>query len=114
MLIEKLAKTHNIRQVADCYAVDDRRLINVRHKSSPTLHRKTGKQEFGLPLRDYRRYLRSPVPFYLAVECASAVYIARIEELDRVKRVYDGNAVDQGGSVFLPVKAFKKITMKQS
>jgi hypothetical protein len=112
MLIELLEKTHRIRDVADCYAVDDRRLINVRHKSCPTLHRKTGKEEFGVPLRDYQRYIRSRVPFYLAVECASAFYIARIEELDRVKRVYHGDAVDQGGSVFLPVDAFKKITPK--
>lgn len=109
MLIDHLKQNHKVRQHKGVYVVDDRRVIMVRTKTKPTHHRVTGRVEFGVPLRDWNRLCRMPLPTYLAVECGTNSYIAPIQTLDAVKRVWGSDEVDKGGSVFVPLSAFLKL-----
>lgn len=49
------------------------------------------------------------MPTYLFVECQGTTYFASISDLEGVKRVWNGDDVDRGGSVFLPLTAFQKL-----
>ncbi len=88
--------------------------LNIRSKSEASYHRKTKRYEFGMPRRDYDRYLRMVKEgrqvYSLIIESKSdTLYIAKLSDLAAYARMYDGDKVDKGGSVFLPRDRYRKV-----
>ena len=109
MLIDYLSKSHKVREHNGVHVIDEKRAVVIRKKTKPTLHRQTGRMEFGIPLRDWNRFSRWQMPLYIAVECEGKTYFAPLTTLDAAKRTWVGDNVDRGGTVFLPLEAFTRL-----
>ncbi len=89
--------------------------VEVKTKASPTLHRKSGIYEHGIPLRHYNHYRRVQSETGCAVwlvvleEFSGALIGQRLDTLEPVKRVYEGGKMSRGGMVFWPRSAFRQL-----
>jgi hypothetical protein len=80
---------------------------NLRHKAEASFHRRSKRYEFGIPKIHWDRYVQvakdgNPVYSLIVEEKSNLVYMAKLTELAAVARVYSGDTVDTGGTVFLP------------
>ena len=89
--------------------------VEVKTKARPDWTRKTQRLEHGIPLRHYEAYCEveriTGTPVWLCVieESSGDVLVARLTELDGVKRVYSGDKMSRGGMVYFPRDAFQMI-----
>src|SRR5581483_5616356 len=87
------------------YVLKGGKYINLRHKSEATYYRKGRQYEFGIPKVHWDRYVKlaresKTVCSIVVEENTSTVYGANIKDLVSSVRVYHGDAVDVGGTVF--------------
>lgn len=86
--------------------------IEVKTKEEATFTRKTQKLEHGIPLRHYRHYHEvekiSGCAVFLAVyEIRTGdILMAKLSNLDKHVRIYDGGKMSRGGMAFFPRDAF--------
>lgn len=89
--------------------------VEVKTKAEPTLHRKSGTYEHGIPLRHYNHYRRvqaeTGCDVWLVVfeEGAGFLLGRKLDDLEPNKRVYDGNKMSRGGMVFWPRSEFRQL-----
>src|SRR5690606_7501752 len=89
-----------------------RRWAEVKTKAAATYTRLTGRLEHGIPKRHYRAYKRvqeitgCEVWLFIYEEDTGDVLCAKLDELEAVKREYDGPKMSRGGMVFFPRDAF--------
>lgn len=86
--------------------------INLRHKAQASYHRRSKRHEFGIPKLHWDRYVELAkegkcVYSLIVEENTSLIYCARIIDLGAVARVYSGDAIDKGGTVFVPRDRYK-------
>lgn len=87
--------------------------VEVKTKKTPTYTRITGRLEHGIPLRLYRSYKRvqeitgCEVWLFIYEEETGDVLCGKLDALDGVKRIYEGDKMDQSGMVFWPRDAFR-------
>lgn len=94
----------------------ERRWAEVKTKTAASYTRVTGRLEHGIPKRHYWAYKRvqeitgSEVWLFIYEEQTGDVLCARLDDLDAVKREYDGPKMSRGGMVFFPRDAFAVFT----
>jgi len=86
-------------------------VINVRGKSKASYWMKGKREEFGIPLAELMAYIQWSkgigIPLYIFIyEDVSRMvsFISERQAIDR-GRVWHGNEVDSGGSVFVPKRS---------
>lgn len=90
-----------------------RRWAEVKTKAAASYTRITGRLEHGIPKRHYRAYKRvqeitgCEVWLFIYEEDTGEVLCAKLDDLDSVKREYDGSKMSRGGMVFYPRESFK-------
>src|SRR5690606_14799396 len=90
-----------------------RRWAEVKTKAAATYTRLTGRLEHGIPKRHYWAYRRvqeitgCEVWLFIYEEQTGDVLCARLDDLDSVKREYNGPKMSRGGMVFSPRSTFK-------
>lgn len=89
------------------------RWVEVKTKSHPTLYRKTGVWEHGLPLRQWLDYIaceeQTGIPGWLCIYERERVIVlmAPLRHLEARRRIYRGGAMPDGEDhVFFPCDAF--------
>ena len=89
-----------------------RRWAEVKTKKRADYTRITGRLEHGIPKRHYRAYKRvqeitgCEVWLFIYEEETGEVLFAKLDDLEAVKREYDGPKMSRGGMVFYPRDAF--------
>lgn len=89
-----------------------RRWAEVKTKAAASYTRITGRLEHGIPKRHYRAYKRvqeitgCEVWLFIYEEETGEVLFAKLDDLEAVKREYDGPKMSRGGMVFYPRDAF--------
>ena len=90
-----------------------RRWAEVKTKAAATYTRLTGRLEHGIPKRHYWAYKRvqeitgCEVWLFIYEEQTGDVLCARLDDLESVKREYNGQKMSRGGMVFFPRSTFK-------
>ena len=90
----------------------ERRWAEVKTKAAASYTRVTGRYEHGIPKRHYLSYKRvqeitgCEVWLFIYEEETGDVLCAKLDDLDAVKREYDGNKMSHGGMVFYPRDVF--------
>jgi hypothetical protein len=114
-------KAPRLQGAADSFALPDldvsrngvRSWVEVKTKSnagSPT--RLTGQDEHGFSWRLFEHYRRvqritgTPVYIFILELRSGDLLCQSLDTLDRVKRVYEGDKMDRGGTVFFPRASF--------
>ena len=93
-----------------------RRWAEVKSKSSATLTRKLGRYEHGIPLRHFRSYqevqrITGAETWLFIYELDShAVLWARVDDLAKHCRIYEGDKMGGGPMVFFPRDSFAAST----
>jgi hypothetical protein len=117
-------KAPKLQGVAACYAVPDldvskagaRSWVEVKAKNnagSPT--RLTGQIEHGFSWRLFQQYQAvqqitgTPVYIIILEVLTGDVLCQSLDALDAIKRVYHGDKMDRGGTVFFPRDAFEPL-----
>ncbi len=107
------SRDRTIGKHEDWYIVDGN-YVNVRRKTEASFWRAGQRHEFGIPLRDWNKYRawdRSAPTYSVILERSTGqVYCGRIQDLAGKARIYDGDKVDRGGTVFIPRDAYKNVT----
>ena len=94
----------------------ERRWVEVKTKAAASYTRVTGRLEHGIPKRHHWAYKRvqeitgCEVWLFIYEEQTGDVLCARLDDLDAVKREYDGPKMSRGGMVFFPRDAFAVFT----
>lgn len=88
--------------------------INLRHKAAASYHRCGMRHEFGIPKVCWERYVQLArehrIVYSLIVEDKTkTLYAAKVIDLAAVARVYYGDDIDNGGTVFVPRDAYKTL-----
>jgi len=108
------AKGYTLNEVADCYNATspngNKALINLRWKTKPVWGKIAKRWEWSMPLLRWEAYQRMGVAYSFIFEKATGkIYVASIKELTPQARIYQGEDLDKGGTVFLPVLAYKTV-----
>jgi hypothetical protein len=83
--------------------------FTVRQKAKPVWGIISKRFEYSVPRRDWCEYRKTGLPFYIFV-CdldSGKVYGSCLENLERHARLYDGDKLDEGGTMFFPQGAMK-------
>jgi len=80
---------------------------NLRHKAEASYHRRGKRYEFGIPMTDWKRYVKIAEDgnriYSVIVEAkTNTVYAALVSDLAALARMCLGEDIDKGGSVFIP------------
>lgn len=107
-------KGYKLRQAADCYQVttpsNKTALANLRWKTRPVWGRAAKRWEWSIPLQQWQRYLAMGVQFLFVLETSTnTIHAAAIKTVLPEARVYSGDDLDKGGTVFLPVSAYHQV-----
>jgi hypothetical protein len=85
-------------------------LCNFRWKSKPVWGIKAKRWEWSVPLIAWERYLDKAVKFLFVLETSTGiVHAVKLLEVLPEARLYDGDDLDRGGTVFLPVAAYHQV-----
>lgn len=90
--------------------------VEVKTKEEATFTRKTNRLEHGIPLKHYRHYQEveriSGCGVWLAVYEINTgdILIARLSELEKHVRLYEGEKMSYGGMAFFPRDSFDLLT----
>lgn len=91
----------------------ERRWAEVKTKTKADWTYMTQRLEHGFPLRHYHHYQKvqqitgTEVWLFIYEESTGDVLYAKIDDLDCAKRIYGGDKMDRGGTIFFPRDAFK-------
>jgi hypothetical protein len=101
-----------VKKYQDLHLIGGGVYLNIRTKSEATYHRRSKKHEFGFPRVDWDRYVgmvRDGKKLGLIVieKKTDVLYYARLEDVALHARLYLGDKVDKGGTVFLPRDKFE-------
>ena len=119
-LLQSLAsKGFAVEQYQDLYRVckDGRcRLLNIRTKQTASYCRRLERHEFGMRATDFDRYKQlaadGETVFVVINESSTGRrYVASVDALVKSARTYRGDKLDTGGTVFLPVSAFRMLAI---
>lgn len=114
-------KAPRLQGLKECLVIPDldickngtRRWAEVKTKTKADWTHITQRLEHGFPLRHYQDYFKvqretgTEVWLFIYEESTGDVLYAKINDLDSIKRIYDGDKMDRGGTVFFPRDAFK-------
>jgi hypothetical protein len=106
-------KGYNLTPSGDCYIATSpsgiTRVVNLRWKTKPVWGRRAKRWEWSIPLRHWQRYL-DQVAFLFVLETSTGrIFAAGIKQVAPEARVYPGDQLDQGGTVFLPVTGYRQV-----
>lgn len=98
----------------DCYLVETPSgkwmCVNIRWKTKPVWGKRARRWEWSVPLRDWQRYINAGVMGMFVYERSTGIiHVACIHQLQPEARVYNGDDLDRGGTVFLPVSSYKRL-----
>jgi len=107
-------KGYKLTEEGDCYNAispnGNKAIINLRWKTKPVWGKVTKRWEWSMPLLRWEAYQRMGVAYSFIYEKQSGkIYVHSIKELMPQARIYQGEDLDKGGTVFLPVDAYKTV-----
>jgi hypothetical protein len=104
----------------DIAKTGERRWAEVKTKATPSFTKVTGRLEHGIPMRHYRSYQRvqqitgNLVWLFIYEEDTGEVRFGKLDDLEGVKRVYEGDRMSKGGMVFYPRDALRLLAHMKS
>ena len=110
---------YTLQRFGDCYGITSpkgkKKLANIRRKSKPVWGLVAKRWEWSIPLTSWQRYIASGITVFMVLETATGkVHAADITQLQPEARTYRGDDLDEGGTVFLPIDAYKIVaTLKR-
>jgi len=109
-----ISKGYTLTEENDCFVAvspsGNRALINLRWKTKPVWGKIAKRWEWSMPLLRWQEYQRMGVAYSFIYEKQSGkIYVARLTDLQPQARTYYAEDLDKGGSVFLPVDAYKTV-----
>lgn len=98
----------------DCYDIisplGKHALCNLRWKTKPVWGRIAKRWEWSIPLEAWQRYIQTSVKLLFVFEKSSGViHCAKLQEIKPDARVYLGDDLDRGGTIFLPTKGYAQV-----
>jgi hypothetical protein len=109
-----LSKGCNLQPRGDCFLLTfpsgKETTVNLRWKTKPVWGRIAKRWEWSIPLLVLRRYEEQGINFLVVLETSTGIiYLADREKVSQQARVYQGDDLDNGGTVFLPVDGYKQL-----
>ena len=107
------SKGYTLEEQADCYRITSPmgrvRIANLRWKTKPVWGRNACRWEWSIPLVDWQRYQGWVDVLFVLEKSTGYVHAAELKHVQPMARIYNGDDLDKGGSVFLPVDGYKKV-----
>lgn len=109
------SKGYTLQPIADCYQITSPKgnvaRCNLRWKTKPVWGKVARRWEWSIPKRDWDRYLQSGIQLSFVLEKSTGtIYVSQLADLLHEAREYHGDELDKGGTVFLPVSLYKRLT----
>lgn len=102
-----------LHQSGDCYRVETPGgwlRVNIRWKTKPVWGKRSRRWEWSVPLTAWQRYINDGVSVMFVYEVSTGnIHFACLSELMPEARIYDGDDLDKGGTVFLPVSSYRRL-----
>ena len=106
-------KAFKLTNSGDCYHATSpsgiTRTVNLRWKTKPVWGRKAKRWEWSIPLRHWQRYLDQVDLLFVLETSTGRIFATRPKQVAPEARVYPGDQLDVGGTVFLPVTGYKQV-----
>lgn len=107
-------KGYRLTPIGDCHSIisptGKEAKANIRWKTKPVWGKVAKRWEWSIPLTSWQRYITTGITVFMVLETSTGkVHVANLAELQPLARTYHGDDLDRGGTVFLPVDAYKTV-----
>jgi hypothetical protein len=107
-------KGWKLTEIGDCYIAESptgkRATCNIRWKSKPVWGRRSKRWEWSVPLTAWKRYIHQGIQgMFVFEKSTGSIHFACLSELIPEARIYEGEDLDKGGTVFLPVSRYRRL-----